>query len=83
MNVKNKDLINKYNEIKSLPYSNIPEMEERILKKLNILLNTAYSNIEYYNDLFKSLDIVKNNRIELHSFEDFQKIPLAHIILYA
>ena len=54
-------------------YLNKREIENIQLASLEKLLNYCYKNVDYYRDLFNSLNIVKNGEIDLSRFKE---IPL-------
>lgn len=73
--VKNRDIIEKYHTIKTLPYLRQDENDKRIILKLNKLLNHAYTTVPYYRNILDASDIVSNNKIDLQSVDELQKIP--------
>lgn len=72
---KDKDIIERYHEIKDLPYLTKDENDKRVLKKLNKLLNSAYKNISYYKEVFEKSDIVKDGFIDLKNITDLERLP--------
>ena len=69
------EVTKKYSKIKNFPYLPKEVNEQKMLSKLNSILNYAYQNIRYYHELFDRCGIVKNGQIELKSKEELQKIP--------
>lgn len=57
-NTKNREVIEKYYEIKEFSYHSKEENEKRQLDKLNRLLNHTYKNIPFYPKLQKDLDYI-------------------------
>lgn len=75
LNIRQKEIIQKYHEIKKISHASKPENEKRQLEKLNKLLNHAYKNIPYYQKTFQACGIVKNKKIAIKDLLEFEKIP--------
>jgi len=75
LNIKDRDIIKKYQEIKNLPFLTKEENEERQLKKLNAILNHAYNKVPYYKNIFDQYQIAKNGKVRLKNISDINKIP--------
>lgn len=74
LNTKERDVIQKYHEIKGRPYDSIEDNYSRQLDKLNKLLNHSFKHVPYYKKIFLNADIVKNGRICLESIEELSKL---------
>ncbi|OQX74683.1 MAG: hypothetical protein B6D59_01830 [Campylobacteraceae bacterium 4484_4] len=74
-NIKERDVLSKYREIKDLPYESKERIEQRQLHKMNKILNYAFEHVPYYRTLLKKSGLVKNNRIEIESLEELGQIP--------
>ena len=61
-----------YKFLKKSQWWSREQLEKYQLEQLNILLNHAYENVPYYTKVFDKEDIKPS---DIHSFEDFQKIP--------
>jgi len=75
VNNHNKDVIEKYKEIKERCYQSRSINEKSQLDKLNALLNYAYNNVPYYKRVFEEYGVVKNGEIKLQKSMDIQAIP--------
>lgn len=76
LNLKHKNFLNEYQQIKKNQYLPLNTNSERQLYELNVLLNHAYNHITYYHNLFISAGIVNNDKIELKNLNEFSKIPI-------
>jgi phenylacetate-CoA ligase len=75
----NRRVINEYRKIyHNLKFDDqLEEKEEKLLEKLNSVINYCYNNVPYYKDLFdKSNLILKKNKIVLNKFSDLEMIPI-------
>lgn len=70
-----KDRIDKYDEIKDFPYFTKDKQDKRVLSKLNKLLDYAYRNITYYQEMFEKSGIVIDGNINLTSMNDLHRLP--------
>jgi len=76
LNLKHKDFILRYKELKKNQYLSYELIQQRQLKSLNKLLNHAYTHVPYYHKKFEELDIWDNNKINLKNLNEITKLPL-------
>jgi len=75
LNIKHKNIIEKYHEIKERSLLSQSENEKSQICKLNTLLNYAYNNVPYYKRVFELCGVVNNGEIKLQKNSDIQAIP--------
>ena len=64
--------INYFNLKKSQWYSR-SKLEEIQQKKIRAIIKYAYNNVEYYHNLFKSINLVPS---DIENISDLNKIPI-------
>ncbi len=51
------------------------ELDDRLLKRLNALLNHAFDNVPYYKEILMDYVQFKRGRVCLKDFDDFTRVP--------
>ena len=75
LNIRQKEIMQKFHEIKEWSHHTKMENDKKQLEKLNELLNHAYKNVPYYKKVFQDNGIVNNNKIAIKSLSEFERLP--------